>query len=111
MCAGRLTRTVDGMTTRLPAVLQLRSFRRLLAALAASQLGDWLYNVALLELVFARTHSASWVAATTAARVLPIIVLGPLGGVVADRFDRRRVMIASDLARGALMGLLGIVTL
>jgi MFS family permease len=71
-------------------------FRRLLAALAISQAGDWLYNVALLAFVFERTHNPAWVAATTAVRVLPVVVLGPLGGVLADRFDRQRVMVVSD---------------
>jgi len=84
-------------------------FRRLAAALAASQLGDWAYNVALLALVFERTGSAAWVALTTAARVLPVVALGPLGGVVAGRFERRRVMIASDVVRLVAMGALGLV--
>jgi MFS family permease len=83
--------------------LSHRSFRRLLVALAVSQAGDWLYNVALLAFVYERTHSAAWVAATTAVRVLPVVLLGPLGGVLADRFDRRRTMIASDVARVACM--------
>jgi hypothetical protein len=52
-----------------------RPFRRLAAALAASQIGDWVYNVALLGVVYARTGSATWVALTTAARVVPIVVL------------------------------------
>jgi MFS family permease len=68
-----------------------------------SQVGDWLYNLALVVLVYDRTHSALWAGATTAARVVPVVVLGPLGGVLADRFDRRRVMIACDLARMGLM--------
>src|SRR4051812_16371662 len=79
------------------------SFRRLLVGLAVSQAGDWLYNVALLAFVYERTHSAGWLAVTTTARVVPIVVLGPLGGVVADRFDRRRTMVVSDLLRMALM--------
>ena len=54
-------------------------FRRLLAALAASQLGDWLYNLALLALVFERTRSATWVAVTTAARIAPLL-LAPARG-------------------------------
>jgi len=86
-----------------------RSFRRLAAALAASQIGDWLYNVALLTVVYERTGSPAWIALTTAARVVPIVVLGPLGGVVADRFDRRRVMIASDVLRMVLMAALALV--
>jgi MFS family permease len=80
-----------------------RSFRRLLAALAVSQLGDWLYNVALLAFVFDRTHSATWLGATTVARVLPVVLLGPLAGILGDRYDRRTVMVASDLARVAAM--------
>jgi MFS family permease len=79
--------------------LRSAPFRRLLAALAISQAGDWLYNVALLAFVFERTHSPAWVATTTAVRVLPVVVLGPLGGVLADRFDRQKVMVASDVVR------------
>jgi MFS family permease len=86
--------------------LRHRSFRRLLVALAVSQAGDWLYNVALLAFVYERTHSAGWVAATTAVRVVPVVLLGPIGGVLADRFDRRRTMVASDLVRaGCMLGL------
>jgi predicted MFS family arabinose efflux permease len=84
-------------------------FGRLLAALGVSQLGDWLYNVALLAYVDERTDSGVWLGVTTGARVLPIVVLGPLGGVIADHFDRRTVMIASDAARAVLMGLLALV--
>ena len=83
--------------------LEYPRLRRLLAALAVSQAGDWLYNLALLALVLDRTHSSTWVAITTAARVVPIVVGGPFGGVLADRFDRRVLMVVSDLARAACM--------
>jgi MFS family permease len=86
-----------------------RPFHLLLAGLAASSCGDWLYNVALLALVFGRTGSPTWVALTTAARVVPVVILGPLGGVLADRHDRRRLMIASDLVRASLMVALALV--
>ncbi|MGZ4350024.1 MAG: MFS transporter [Solirubrobacteraceae bacterium] len=86
-----------------------RPFHLLLLGLATSSLGDWLYNVALLALVFGRTGSATWVALTTAARVVPIVVLGPLGGVLADRCDRRRLLIGADLVRLVLMVALAIV--
>ena len=85
------------------AALGYPAFRSLLAGLAVSQVGDWLYNLALVTLVYQRTGSALWAGVATAARVVPIVVLGPLGGVAADRFGRRGVMIASDLARLALM--------
>ncbi len=91
------------------AALRYPAFRRLLTGLAISQVGDWLYNLALVALVYQRTHSALWAGVTTAARVVPAVALGPLGGVVADRFDRRLVMIASDLIRVALMLVLALV--
>jgi MFS family permease len=80
-----------------------RRFALLLLSLAVSACGDWLYNVALLAIVFERTHSAALLALTTAARLVPMVVLGPLGGVLAHRYDRRRLIIASDLARALLM--------
>jgi MFS family permease len=88
-----------------------RPFRVLIAALAVSSLGDWLYNVALLAFVYDRTRSATWVALTTAARVAPMVVLGPLGGMLADRHDRRALMIASDAVRAAAMVLLAAVAM
>src|SRR4051812_13960804 len=87
----------QAQTRRMPA------FRLLLSSLAVSSLGDWLYNVALLAFVYDRTGSPTWLALTTAVRVLPIVVAGPLGGVLADRYDRRRLIIVSDLLRAALM--------
>jgi MFS family permease len=86
-----------------------RPLRRLLAALAVSQIGDWLYNLALVALVYDRTHSVAWTAVTTAARVVPMVVLGPFGGVLADRYDRRRLMIVADVLRVASMTLLALV--
>ena len=88
------------------AALRYPAFRWLLSALAVSKVGDWLYNLALAVLVYDRTHSPLWVGVTTAARVVPFVVLGPVGGVLSDRFDRRRIMIASDVIRLALMLLL-----
>jgi predicted MFS family arabinose efflux permease len=86
--------------------------RRLLSALAVSQAGDWLYNLALVVLVLDRTHSSAWVAITTAARVAPMIIGGPFGGVLADRFDRRMLMVASDVVRaGCMLGLAAVATL
>jgi MFS family permease len=85
-----------------------RPFHLLITSLAVSSGGDWLYNVALLALVYERTGSPTWVSLTTAARVLPVVALGPLGGVLADRHNRRRLMVGADLIRAALMVALGI---
>lgn len=88
------------------AALRYPAFRWLLSALAVSQVGDWLYNLALAVLVYDRTHSPLWMGVTTAARIVPFVALGPLAGVLADRFDRRRIMVVSDVIRMALMLLL-----
>ena len=64
-------------------VLQIREARVLIGASAVSQVGDWLYNAALLGYVFSATHSGVWVGAATICRLLPYVLLGPLGG--ADR--------------------------
>jgi MFS family permease len=93
------------------AALSVRNVRLLLTGLAASQAGDWLYNLALLALVYGRTHSSVWVGLTTAARILPEVGLGPLGGILADRVDRRQLMIGSDVIRAASMAALALVAI
>lgn len=92
------------------AALVHRDFRLLLASLATSGIGDWFYNVALVVYVLDATDSSpAWVAAASIGRLAPYILLGSLGGVIADRYDRRRVMVASDVASAALMLALALV--
>jgi MFS family permease len=78
-------------------------YRRLLIALAISTAGDWIYSVALIAYVFDETHSPAWVGAATILRLTPFLLFGVFAGVVADRYDRRLVMIVSDLVRAAAM--------
>jgi MFS family permease len=87
---------------RFPA-LDSRPFRRLLSAFAISTFGDWLYNIVLLAWIFERTDSGTWVAVASVARILPVILFSIVAGDIADRFDRRSVMIVSDIARAGLM--------
>ena len=94
----------------LRAALVHRDYRFVLAASSISQTGDWLYNVALLVWVYDSTHSATWVAVVTVARLVPYVVVGPVGGLVADSYDRRTVLIVSDLVRAGLMFGLAAVT-
>jgi predicted MFS family arabinose efflux permease len=82
----------------------------LLSASAISGTGDWLYNVALVVYVLDVTGSGAWVAATNLVRFLPYVLFGTFGGVIADRYDRRRVMIGTDLARAVVMTGLTFVT-
>ena len=84
-------------------VLALPGARALIGASAASQIGNWVYNAALLGYVYSATHSAVWVGAATICRGLPYVLFGPLGGVVADRYPRRTVLLAGDALRTLLM--------
>jgi MFS family permease len=87
----------------LRAALSHRDYRLLLPGFGVSALGDWVYGVALVVLVYDRTHSPGWVAAVTIARLVPFVAFGAVGGVVADRYERRQVMLLCDLARAVLM--------
>src|SRR5436190_2943801 len=84
-------------------VLTIPGARALIGASAASQVGDWLYNAALLGYVYSATGSAAWVGAATICRLLPYVLLSPVGGMLADRYDRRTVLLAGDLLRILLM--------
>ncbi|MEO8293820.1 MAG: MFS transporter [Actinomycetota bacterium] len=101
----------DAAPRGMRAPFRHRDFRLLTAGLAISQTGDWLYNVALLVLVLRATGSASWVAAAGIVRLLPYVVLGPLGGFMADRYPRKQVMIVSDVLRAGVMVSLAVVDL
>ena len=89
------------------ALLRRRpELRRLFAAHAVSRAGDAFNSVALVVLVYRLTGSGLGVAATVAFEVAPVLLLGPVAGLVADRFPRRTVMVAADLLRAALAVLL-----
>ena len=83
-------------------------FRRLWVSQFVSGIGDWLVIGLLMPLVTSLSGGSSFaVAGILVAKLLPALVLSSLTGVLVDRFDRRRLMIASDLARAALtLGLL-----
>ena len=90
------------------AALNHRDFRLLLASLATSGIGDWFYNVALVVYILDATDSPGWVAAASVGRLAPYVLFGSFGGVIADRYDRRRVMVSSDIARAVLMAALAL---
>ncbi len=83
---------------------------RLLAGEFISAIGDWLYLVALLILVYERPDASPVLLGVVgAARVLPYVFLSVPAGVVADRYDRRLVLLVTDLARGAIMLVMAIL--
>jgi MFS family permease len=88
------------------SLLSNARFLRLWIGQGASFVGDAVSMVALVVLVVEITSSASAVGGALVARLLPTIA-SPLAGVIADRVDRRIVLVASDLARAVLV--LGLV--
>jgi CRP-like cAMP-binding protein/MFS family permease len=88
---------------RLTAPLRHRDFRLLITSFFISFAGSWAYNVALAVFVFEKTGSAAWVGAATVGRFVPSLLLGAYGGVLADRFERVRLMAALDVMSTVLM--------
>jgi predicted MFS family arabinose efflux permease len=81
--------------------LRVRDFRLLWGAGLVSSLGSWLLVLAVPAHIFLATGSVAATGLALAADYLPALLLGPVAGVLADRWDRRRLMIATDLFRAA----------
>jgi predicted MFS family arabinose efflux permease len=81
--------------------LRVRDFRLLWVARLVSALGSWLLVVAVPAHVLAATGSLQLTGLVLAAEYVPFLLLGPAAGVLADRLDRRRLLIAADLVRAA----------
>lgn len=89
-------------------VFRVAGFRAIWAAELFSVAGDQLARVALAVLVFGRTGSAAWAAATYALTYLPALLGGVLLGGLADRFRRREVMVACDVVRAVLVAAMAV---
>lgn len=79
------------------------NFRRLWTAQIVSEIGDWFYSLAIYSLLLRLTGQASSVALALVLQVIPQTLFGPLSGIVNDRIRRKRVMIATDLARAVIV--------
>ncbi|GAA3854313.1 hypothetical protein GCM10022243_19810 [Saccharothrix violaceirubra] len=86
--------------------LRVRDFRLLWGARTISALGSWLLVVAVPAHVLALTGSITATGFVLVAEYLPALVLGPIAGVLVDRWDRRSVMVAADAFRAAAVGAL-----
>ncbi len=84
-------------------LLANRPLTRLLGGEFVSAIGDWLYIVALLVVIYRESGDPLVLGLFGAARVVPYIVLSIPAGIAADRFDRRLILLVTDLARGAAM--------
>ncbi|NUN01520.1 MAG: MFS transporter, partial [Bryobacteraceae bacterium] len=79
-----------------------RNYRYMWMGQLVTEIGDHFNNIAVFSLAIESTGSGLVVTAVMLARAAAVILAGPLAGVVLDRLDRRKVMIASDLMRGVV---------
>ena len=93
------------------APLRHRDFRLLWSGMCVSLLGDGAFLVAIAWQVYALSNAPTALAIVGIAMTVPTIVLLLVGGVASDRFDRRRVMLAADAARGVAVGTLALLSL
>ncbi len=93
------------------AALWVRNYRLFAAGSLVSNTGTWMQRVAQDWLILTLTGSAGALGITTGLQFLPIVLLSPIAGVVADRFPKRRVLVISQVAMGALAGVLGVLAL
>ena len=89
--------------------LRRRSFFLLWTGGLVSVIGSWMQTVAVGALVIARTGRASWAVVIAAAAFLPIGVLSPVGGALADRVPRRAALVTGNLVAGAVAAVIGIL--
>src|SRR5436190_9466320 len=80
-----------------------QNFRRLFIGQLVSQTGDWFNSVALFTLLLSLTGSGEAVGYIIIIKLLPSFFVGPLAGVVADRFNRKTIMIVADIVRGFMV--------
>src|SRR5215472_17981937 len=91
-------------STRIAPLWRGRDFRLLWGGHTASIFGDRVTDIALPLLILFQTHSPFDAGLVAAARYIPIILLGLPAGVVADRVNRKLLLICCDLGRAAALG-------
>jgi MFS family permease len=89
--------------------LRSRNFALIWSAALVSNVGSWMQTVALGVLVFTKTDQPAWTGLVAAAAFIPIGLLAPIGGALADRLDRRRWLIVTTLAEMSFAALLALL--
>src|SRR3984957_472185 len=91
------------------SALAIPNFRRFFFGQSTSLIGTWMQSVAQSWLVFTVTHSAAAIGFVLALQTLPVLLLAPYGGVIADRVDKRRFLIILQSLMGVQALVLGIL--
>ncbi len=91
------------------AALSHQAFRRVFAGTFSSNVGTWMQNVILIELAYDLTDSSTFIGIILFAQLGPMLLLSPIGGAIADRVNRRVLMIVIAAVQGILSAVLAIV--
>lgn len=102
---------VQAATQRTFSSLSNRNYRKYFFGQAVSLAGTWMQSTAQAWLVLVLTHSPTNLGFVVALQTLPVLLLGPYGGVIADRLNKRRLMIALQSLMGLQAMLLSVLTL
>ena len=100
-----------GVLRRTFASFEVRNFRLFIFGQGLSMCGTWMQVIGVSWLVLKLTHSGTQIGFVVAAQFLPILLLGVWGGVVADRFDKRRILYFTQTAAGLLALVLGLLVI
>ena len=95
--------------TRMFSSLRVPNYRLYFIGQVISLSGTWMQRVAQSWLVLELTGSGTALGVVSALQFLPLLLLGPWGGVLADRYDKRRVLIATQAIPAVLAGILGLL--
>ena len=93
------------------ASLTNRNFRKFYIGQAISLSGTWMQSVALAWLVLQLTGSATWIGMAIAIQTLPVLLLAPYAGVLVDRFNKRKLLIGTQVVAGVQALALGLLTI
>src|SRR5271168_635957 len=93
------------------AALAIPNYRRYISGQAISLVGTWMQMAAQAWLVLMLTGSATTLGLVVALQTLPVLILGPYGGVIADRVDKRRLMVGLQALMGLQALALGVLTI
>jgi DHA3 family tetracycline resistance protein-like MFS transporter len=96
---------------RMAAPLRIRDFRLLWSGLTVSLVGDGVFYVALAWQVYELSNAPTALSVVGVAMTVPQVAFLLLGGVLSDRMDRRRIMLAADVTRGVAVGAIGLLSL
>jgi MFS family permease len=101
--------TVPSWASRAFSPLAVRNFRLYFIGQTLSVSGTWMQRIAQSWLVLELTGSGTAIGLVTAVQFLPMLFFAPLGGVVADRFDKRRLLLLTQVLAALLAGALGVL--